>query len=102
MKRNAITMLVLLFCAIGAVAGTKHAPPPELMAARTIYIENNSKAAVLADGCYDELTKWGQFQIVSDPKQADLIFQISSHVQTYVYSAPTHTSVTCDAHRHSL
>jgi hypothetical protein len=36
----------------------QHVPlPPALMAAKTLYIENNSHNAKVADRCYDELTK---------------------------------------------
>ena len=74
-----------------ALAG-QHAPlPPTLMSAKTLYVENNSGQAKLADRCYDELSKWGRFTIVSDPKQADVIFQIGTHVQTYGYSGNSKT-----------
>jgi len=49
------------------------------MSAKTLYIENNPGEAKLADPCYDELSKWGRFKIVSDPKQADVIFQIGNY-----------------------
>ena len=69
-----------------AFAG-QHAPlPPQLMSAKTVYIENNTGQASFADKCYDELTKWGRFRVVSDPKQADLTFQIGARVHTYGYS----------------
>ena len=74
-----------------------HAPlPPQLMSAKTVYIENNTGQASFADKCYDELTKWGRFKIVADPKQADLIFQIGARVRTYGYSGSSHTNMDCD------
>jgi hypothetical protein len=72
--------------------GGQHAPLPQtLMAAKTLYIENNSGNAKLADRCYDELSKWGRFRIVSDPKDADIVFQLGTHVQTYGYSGSSHS-----------
>jgi hypothetical protein len=61
------------------------------MAATTAYIQNNSGIAKFSDRCYDELSKWGHFKIVSDPRDADVIFQIGSHVQTSRYSGQSRT-----------
>ena len=84
-------VLVVLLCTSACFA-YRHAPlPPALMSAKTIYIENNSGQAKLADRCYDELSKWGRFKILSDPKQADVIFQIGTHVRTYGYSGHSTT-----------
>jgi hypothetical protein len=88
---KALRFIAPLLWASVAFAG-QHAPLPlALMSAKTLYIENNSGEAKLADRCYDELSKWGRFKIVSDPKQADVIFQIGTHVRTYGYSGRSTT-----------
>ena len=88
---NAFQVITVLLWASVSFAGS-HAPlPPTLMSAKTLYIENNSGQAKLADRCYDELSKWGRFRIVSDPQQADVIFQIGTHVRTYGYSGHSTT-----------
>jgi len=89
MKASRVFAILLCACACFA---SRHAPlPPALMSAKTLYIENNSGEAKLADRCYDELSKWGRFKIVSDPKQADVIFQIGTHARTYGYSGHSTT-----------
>jgi hypothetical protein len=40
----------------------------------TIFIDNHTGQAKIGDRAYEELKKWGRFQIVSDRNQADLIF----------------------------
>jgi hypothetical protein len=75
-------LFALLVWATVCFAGQNAPLPPALMSAKTLYIENNSGQAKLADRCYDELSKWGRFKIVSDPKQADVIVQIGTHVRT--------------------
>jgi putative heme iron utilization protein len=96
MKTLAAAVLAVGF-AILAFAG-QHAPlPPALIAAKTLYIENNSGQAKLADRCFDELSKWGRFKIVADRKDADVIFQIGTHVRTYGYSGQSHTNLDCDS-----
>ncbi len=85
MKKLVIASLLL--AAVAATPETKHAPlPPALMQAKTLYIQNDSGDAKLADRCYDELTKWGRFKIVSDPKSADVIFLLTTHIRTSGYS----------------
>ncbi len=72
-------ILVLSAFTAEAVAKEKHLPlPPQIVAAKTVYIDNQSGFAKLGDKAYDQLTKWGRFQVVQDRKQADLILLISA------------------------
>jgi hypothetical protein len=87
--------MVLTLCVAGslATAKTSHAPlPSALMEAKTVYIDNQSGTASFTDRCYDELSKWGRFKIVADPKQADIVFRISSFTRTAGASATTTTT----------
>jgi hypothetical protein len=77
---------MVLFLSCFVFAG-QHAPlPPALMSAKTLYIENNTGHADVADRCFDELSKWGRFKIVSSPSDADLVFQVGTNSRTYGYS----------------
>jgi hypothetical protein len=59
--------------------GANHAPlPKQLLEAKTAYIQNLSGSSATLDRCYSELSKWGRFQLVADPKEADIIFQLGS------------------------
>jgi hypothetical protein len=60
------------------------------MQAKTVYLQKGptypdkndpSGNASYVDPCREELGKWGRFTAVSDPKEADLIFRISTQQQ---------------------
>ena len=80
MRRAAALILLVVAPLLVAVAGTKHMPlPPALLQAKRIYIDNRTPdCPQCADHAFDELSKWGRFQIVTDPKDADLIFVLKS------------------------
>jgi hypothetical protein len=57
-----------------------HLPlPPEITSAKSIYIDNQSGLAKLGDRAYEQLTKWGRWQVVSSRQNADLILLLSAH-----------------------
>jgi hypothetical protein len=61
-----------------AWGNTKPAAVPEkVLAARKIYVENQTNDAELQNYAYLELTKWGRFQIVDSPKKADVILRLN-------------------------
>ena len=65
--------------AISSAAKDRHLPlPPQITTAKTVYIDNQSGIAKLGDRAYQQLQKWGRFQVVQDRKQADLIFLLSA------------------------
>ena len=76
-------MALLLPCfglTLFASAAPKHMPlSPALMQAKGIYIDNQTPdCPQCSDQAYDELKKWGRFQVVTDPKDADLLFVLKS------------------------
>ena len=82
MKKR-LTSLVVLFLAVCPLASqTKEKdrlPLPALvLAAKTVYIDNQTGMAKLGDRAYEGLKKWGRFQIVMDRKQADLVFLLTA------------------------
>jgi hypothetical protein len=77
-----IVGFILLFGGFPCVvtASAKHMPlAPSLMQAKRVYIDNQTPdCPECADQAYGELSKWGRFQVVSEPKGADLIFVLKS------------------------
>jgi hypothetical protein len=80
MRRAVLSLLLSVALVCGAFAGSKHMPlPPAVFQAKRIYIDNETPdCPECADHAYQELTKWGRFQIVTDPKDADLVFVLKS------------------------
>jgi hypothetical protein len=61
--------------------------PQKLMIAKTVYIDNQSGFADLGDKCYDELRKWGRFQIVGSAEKADVVLLLSANEYVSGYSS---------------
>jgi len=80
MQRAFVLLLPCFGFAVFASAAPQHMPlPPELLQAKLIYIDNQTPdCPECSDQAYNELKKWGRFQIVSDPKSADLLFILKS------------------------
>ena len=77
---------VLLCCALFAVSlsATEHGPvPTALVAAKTIYLLDESNDLVLFDHLYERLKKWGRWRVVADQKDADLVLALSSQNISY-------------------
>ncbi len=49
-----------------------------ILSAKSVYFEDRTGVAAVADKALGQLKKWGQFQIVPDRKQADLILLLSA------------------------
>ena len=76
-------LLVAVVCAaVSASTFAKpknHLPlPPEILSAKTIYIDNQSGIAKIGDRTFEQITKWGRWQVVSDRHKADLILLLSA------------------------
>ncbi|MGB9233148.1 MAG: hypothetical protein WCC04_01960 [Terriglobales bacterium] len=77
--KNLLLVFVLFTFAVEIAAKERHLPlPPQITAAKTVYIDNQSGLAKLGDRAYEQLTKWGHFQVIQDRKQADLILLMSA------------------------
>lgn len=79
--------LLGVFLAIGLATITtsstakdkKHLPlAPQVISARTVFVDNQSGIAKLGDRAYEQLNKWGRLQVLQDRKQADLILLLSA------------------------
>ena len=80
MKRRAIISCAIWFVLCSQLCNAKetHAPlPSAVLTAKTIYVDNQSGVAVMGDRAYDELRKWGRFEIVDNPQKADMVLLLS-------------------------
>jgi hypothetical protein len=70
----------------------QHAPlPAKVIAAKTIFIQNDSGRAEIADKAYQAINAWGRYQIVDSSANADLILILT--VSTGQRSTSEHSSV---------
>lgn len=85
----AVALFIVTWITVGW-SESKHAPlPQKVINAKTVYIDNRSGYANIADKAYDELQKWGRFRIIGDVKDADLVllFSASSYHGGYTSTA---------------
>ena len=72
--KSYLLQLLVLFIVVAAfttdgTAKDKHLPlPPQIVAAKTVYIDNQSGITKLGDRCYTEIQKWGSFSGCSRPQ----------------------------------
>jgi hypothetical protein len=80
MKAASIVALALVLVVSPIHAKDKLAPlPASVMAAKTVYIDNQRGHAEIADRAYDALSKWGRFKILKDAKDADLVLRFTTN-----------------------
>ncbi len=82
--------MILLLVASSQAKHEKMPLPQPVMTARTIYIDNRSGVADLGDKAYDELRKWGRFQIVDSAEKADVVLLLSAKEYVSGYSTGTY------------
>jgi hypothetical protein len=82
MKAANTVALALILIVSPIHAKDNHAPlPAGVMAAKTVYIDNQTGEAAITDRAYDALTKWGRFKILKDAKDADLVLQFTANTK---------------------
>jgi hypothetical protein len=91
--------MVLVTVALAYGKHEKMPLPAQLVQAKTIYIDNRSGLADIGDRCYDELRKWGRFQVVDSPQKADivLLFSASRYISGYSSGAYQTTNGSIDS-----
>jgi len=61
-----------------AQAQKQMAQSPRILSAKTVYFDNETGSDSVGKNALAQLKKWGKFQIVTDRKQADLVFLLSA------------------------
>lgn len=90
MKRSVLRFCLFFVLLSVAVEGNakqkKHLPlPAQVLSAKTVFIDNQSGFAKIGDRAYEQITKWGRFQVIQDRKRADLILLLSAREYTGGY-----------------
>ena len=79
MKAPFTVLSLFIACSLSGLARDKHLPlPPQLLSAKTVYVDNRSGMAAMGDRAYQELLSWGRFHVVQDKSQADLILLLTA------------------------
>jgi hypothetical protein len=71
-------VLVGVIATTPIVAQKQPAHSAQILAAKTIYFDNQTGSDAVGKNALAQLKKWGKFQVVQDRKQADLIFLLSA------------------------
>jgi len=82
--RGAIILLALFeaVCLLGE--DRTYAPlPPKLIAAKTVFLQNDSGEQKFADHLYRQIHEWGRWRVVADKADADVIVKLD-HKDTFV------------------
>src|SRR5579859_7320611 len=90
-KRVALFLLFTLVASAKTRKDVPAAPLPEAIAnARKVFLTNGGGSELAYDTFYAGMKDWGRYQIVGSPDDADLIVELSYHVEhngTDVWSA---------------
>ena len=79
MKAVAVVAALAALVISPIYAQDQHPPfPASLMAAKTVFIDNQTNDAKITTRANDAITKWGRFQISTDEKAADLILRFTA------------------------
>lgn len=74
---------IVLLCTLGAAADDRRAPLPEkIVAAKTVFIQNESGEIKFSDNIRKQLEDWGRWQIVKSKAEADLVLSLQ-HQQRF-------------------
>lgn len=91
-------LAVALVLAVPAFAKHEKMPLPErIMTAKTVYLDNQSGFADLGDKAYDEMKKWGRYQIVDSADKADIVLLLSAKEYIGGYTSSTYHNTTGSA-----
>ena len=79
MKTAITAVLALVFVVSPIHAKDKHAPlPAGVLAAKTVYIDNQTGHSEITDRAYEALSNWGRFKILQNAKDADLVLRFTA------------------------
>ncbi|PYU23930.1 MAG: hypothetical protein DMG30_10175 [Acidobacteria bacterium] len=92
--RKQVGLLAVIFvlgsgCLVPAKAQKRRSLPPRLLTANRVYFENQTGFAAVGGDAIRELERWGRFQVVRSRDQAELLFVLSSKVESEGTANPT-------------
>ena len=103
-KIGAVLCLFFSICAVAA-KGTKDIPPAPLpsvvIKAQKAFLTNGGGSNLAYDTFYSEMKKWGKYEIVGSPDEADLIIELAyrvDHGGTRVWSSTNSYDGTTQVH----
>jgi len=77
-----VLIAIAFFTVFGSVpvsANEKRASlPSKVLAAATVFVDNQTTSAELLNTAYTELSKWGRLQIVDTAQKADIVLRLSN------------------------
>jgi len=92
--KNATLILFLLLSLSSLAKSKKDIPiaplPAAIVNAKKVFLTNGGGSSLAYDAFYSEMKQWGKYEIVGSPDDADLIVELSYHVDhngTDVWSA---------------
>jgi hypothetical protein len=95
MKTRIVLAFSILMFTFPVFAKHEKMPLPQrVMTAKTAYIDNQSGHADLGDKAYDEMKKWGRYQIVDSADKADIILLLSAKEYVGGYTSSTSQTTT--------
>ena len=74
---------------VPAKAQKRRSLPPRLLTAKLVYFENQTGFAAVGGDALRELERWGRFQLVGSRDQAELLFVLSSKVESEALANPS-------------
>ena len=79
--------VAFLFCFFQAYAKTPPIPE-ELLNAKTAFVVNRGASVKDFEKLCNLLKEWGRFEIVQDQKNADIVFTISTRLESRIVQSP--------------
>ncbi len=82
MKAAKTIALAVVLVVSPMYAADKYPPlPASVIAAKTVYIDNQTGYTQITDKACEALSKWGRFKIVKDAKDADLVLRFTADTE---------------------
>jgi hypothetical protein len=107
MRKPTALVFLFIFVSAFAIAGKnrKDVPPAPLPAvivnARKVFLTNGGGSDLAYDAFYSEMKRWGKYQLVGSPDEADLIVELAYRVEhggTRVWSSTNSYDGTTQVH----
>ena len=93
MQKRINFLIVVFVLGSGLVATVKAQNhdnlPRRLFTAKFVYFEDQTGFAAVGGDALRELERWGRFQVVRNRDQADLVFVLSSKIESERLASPT-------------